>query len=364
MTSSSRSAALAAIEKKYGKSALVNAREVAKVEKFSTGVLGLDLLLRGGIAYDRIAEFHGPASCGKTSVAFMAAENYLRAVPDGQAFFIDAESEFDPSYVVNFVSDENLDRFNYYRSCKAEDVQQYVFTAMGTPDPVFIIIDSIANVRSAAEFEKDEKDPGGSRQRGAHARAIGALCFGIINKLNMGDPRKNSRKAVLLLNQSRVNPGVLFADPEMTTGGRAKEHNVTQKIRFRRLSPIHEVPDKKKTPKIGYEVSATLEKTRVAGEDQERTSLHYYKRPHHGKLAHTFDDAADVVLYAVDRGVVVRKGTSLGFRGKTYKGMDGLLTSLRSDDALLRLMYQDTLAKMDPSGVVRKTGKMKLGRSK
>lgn len=321
---------------------------MAAPEKFSTGVAGLDLLLWGGWAYDRINMMWGAKSGAKTTISVLSANAYLNAVPSGVVYYIDAEGEFDKTYAVRLVEKKNRGRFFLSRIAILEEVTGRVLTAIKAGDPVMTIVDSIAQSRSEKEYNRVEDDPTGSKQRGTHASGVGDLVFGIVNALNQIDPRKLGYHSVLLLNQVRVNPGIMFGDPEQTTGGNALAHNVTQEISLRRTEILRDkVPDGAakgdKGPVLGREILATVRKTRVAGRDQEQARLHYYVKKFGLIPAYSFDDAADIFPHAQLYNVLERSGKFWTFQTTRWGSKDQCLDAMRSDPVLRKKIFNETL---------------------
>lgn len=340
--------AIAQIREKYGEASIVSLEDMAAPEKFSTGVAGLDLLTWGGWAYDRISMLWGPKSGAKTTVSVLSANSYLHAMKEGIVFYIDAEGEFDPTYAKMLVDDVNRKRFFLARTAVLEKVTTRVHTALRSREPIMVIIDSIAQARSNKEYSRVEEDPEASKQRGTHAVGVGDMVMGIIESFNAMDPRKLGYCSVLILNQMRVNPGIMFGDPEQTTGGNALAHNVTQEVSLRRTEilrdkPPEGLPKGDKGPVVGREILATLRKTRVAGRDNEQIRLHYYVKRFGTIPAFTFDDASDLLPWATIHGTVERSGKYWAYGDKKWGSKELAIEALRADPDLRRALLTDTL---------------------
>ena len=204
-------AALGQIEKQYGKGAVMKLGDSAanmNVETIPTGSLSLDIALGlGGVPKGRIIEVYGPESSGKTTVALhMVAEVQKRG---GIAGFIDAEHALDPAYAKNI----GVDIENLYTSQpdNGEQALEITETMVRSGAVDIIIVDSVAALVPKAEIDGDMGD--------SHVGLQARLMSQALRKLTAAISKSNC--IVIFINQLREKVGVMFGNPETTTGGRA-----------------------------------------------------------------------------------------------------------------------------------------------
>lgn len=221
-------AAISRIEKDYGKGAVMKLGERGKdmdVETVPTGSLSLDLALGlGGIPKGRIIEIYGPESSGKTTVTLhMVAEVQKRG---GIAGFIDAEHALDPAYAKNI----GVDIDNLYISQPDNGEQALEITEMmvrsGAVD--LIVIDSVAALVPKAEIDGDMGD--------SHVGLQARLMSQALRKLTAVVSKSNC--IVIFINQLREKVGVMFGNPETTTGGRALKFYSSVRLDIRRIEAL------------------------------------------------------------------------------------------------------------------------------
>lgn len=242
-------AALAHIEKEYGKGSVMKLGDSAgsmNVECVPTGSLSLDIALGvGGVPKGRIVEIYGPESSGKTTVALhMVAEVQKQG---GIAGFIDAEHALDPVYAQNI----GVDIDNLYISQPDNGEQALEITEMlvrsGAVD--IVIVDSVAALVPKAEIEGDM----GDSHMGLHARLMSQA----LRKLTAVISK--SHCIVVFINQLREKVGVMFGNPETTTGGRALKFYASVRLDVRRIESL-----KQSGEVIGNHVRVKVVKNKVA----------------------------------------------------------------------------------------------------
>ena len=221
-------AALGQIEKQYGKGAVMKLGDSAanmNVETIPTGSLSLDIALGlGGVPKGRIIEVYGPESSGKTTVALhMVAEVQKRG---GIAGFIDAEHALDPAYAKNI----GVDIENLYISQPDNGEQALEITeAMVRSGAVdIIIVDSVAALVPKAEIDGDMGD--------SHVGLQARLMSQALRKLTAAISKSNC--IVIFINQLREKVGVMFGNPETTTGGRALKFYSSIRLDVRRIEAL------------------------------------------------------------------------------------------------------------------------------
>ena len=217
-------AALGHIEKQYGKGSIMKLGESGahmQVEAVPTGSLGLDIALGvGGVPKGRIVEIYGPESSGKTTVALhMVAEVQKRG---GIAGFIDAEHALDPVYAKAIGVD--IDNLYISQPDNGEQALEITETMVRSGAVDIVIVDSVAALVPKAEIEGEM----GDSHVGLHARLMSQA----LRKLTAVISRSNC--VVIFINQLREKVGVMFGNPETTTGGRALKFYASVRLDVRR----------------------------------------------------------------------------------------------------------------------------------
>ncbi|MEW6689441.1 MAG: recombinase RecA [Pseudomonadota bacterium] len=241
-------AALAQIEKQYGKGSIMrmDAEAVKDIEVVSTGSLGLDLALGvGGLPRGRVVEVYGPESSGKTTLTLQVIAEIQKA--GGTAAFIDAENALDIGYAAKLgVRTEDLLISQPDTGEQALEIADMLVRS-GAVD--VIVIDSVAALTPKAEIEGEMGEP----QMGLQARLMSQA----LRKLTANIKRTNT--LVIFINQIRMKIGVMFGNPETTTGGNALKFYASVRIDIRRIGSI-----KKGDEVIGAETRVKIVKNKVA----------------------------------------------------------------------------------------------------
>ncbi len=226
-------AALSQIEKQYGKGSVMRLGDSGanmNVETVPTGSLSLDIALgQGGIPKGRIVEIYGPESSGKTTVALhMVAEVQKRG---GIAGFIDAEHALDPVYAKNIGVD--IDNLYISQPDNGEQALEICETMVRSGAVDIVIVDSVAALVPKAEIDGDMGDSHVGLQARLMSQALRKLT-GVISKSNC---------IVIFINQLREKVGVMFGNPETTTGGRALKFYASVRLDVRRIEAIRQQGD-------------------------------------------------------------------------------------------------------------------------
>ena len=221
-------AALGHIEKQYGKGSVMKLGESGanmQVETVPTGSLSLDIALGvGGVPKGRIIEIYGPESSGKTTVALhMVAEVQKRG---GIAGFIDAEHALDPVYAKNIGVD--IDNLYISQPDNGEQALEITETMVRSGAVDIVIVDSVAALVPKAEIDGDMGDSHVGLQARLMSQALRKLTA-VISKSNC---------VVIFINQLRVKVGVMFGNPETTTGGRALKFYSSIRLDVRRVETL------------------------------------------------------------------------------------------------------------------------------
>ena len=242
-------AALTKIEKDFGKGSVMKLGDASKdmnIETIPTGSLSLDIALGlGGVPKGRIVEVYGPESSGKTTVALhMVAEAQKRG---GIAGFIDAEHALDPVYARNIGVD--IDNLYISQPDNGEQALEITETMVRSGAVDIIIVDSVAALVPKAEIDGDM----GDSHVGLHARLMSQA----LRKLTAAISRSNC--IVIFINQLREKVGVMFGNPETTTGGRALKFYASVRMDVRRTETL-----KQGGEMIGNHVRVKVVKNKIA----------------------------------------------------------------------------------------------------
>lgn len=243
--------ALSMIEKQFGKGSIMKLGENShmNVETLSTRSISLDMALGGGIPKGRIIEIYGPESSGKTSLCLNLISQCQRE--GGQAAFIDAEHAFDPTHAQNIGVDIN--NLLISQPDSGEQALEITETLVRSGAVDIIIVDSVAALTPRAEIEGDMGDSHMGLQARLMSQALRKLTA-IVNKTGT---------TVVFINQIRMKIGVMFGNPETTTGGNALKFYSSVRIEVRKRAAIEKGIGDQKTP-IGLRVKAKIVKNKIA----------------------------------------------------------------------------------------------------
>ena len=271
------------IEKQFGKGAIMKLGEsqVQKVETYPTGSISLDLALGGGIPRGRIIEIYGPESSGKTTLTLHAIAEVQKS--GGTAAFIDAEHALDPTYAKRIGVDvENL---LLSQPDNGEQALEITETLVRSNAVDLIVVDSVAALVPRAEIEGDMGDSLPGLQARLMSQALRKLT-GVINK---------SKATVIFINQIRMKIGVMFGNPETTTGGNALKFYASVRMDIRRISQI-----KQADAVIGNRTRVKVVKNKIAPPFREAEFDIMYNQ--------SISRAGDVLDLAVNRNIVDKAG--------------------------------------------------------
>jgi recombination protein RecA len=241
--------ALLGIEKQFGKGSIMRLGERSadlNVEVISTGSLGLDIALGvGGVPRGRIIEIYGPESSGKTTLSLHIIAEAQKM--GGIAAFIDAEHALDPKYAQNLGVD--IENLLVSQPDTGEQALEITESLVRSGALSVIVIDSVAALVPKAEIEGDMGDSHMGLQARLMSQALRKLT-GVINK---------SKTCVIFINQIRMKIGVMFGNPETTTGGNALKFYSTIRLDIRRTETIKQGNDA-----IGNRVKVKVAKNKIA----------------------------------------------------------------------------------------------------
>ena len=241
-------AALAQIDRAFGKGSAMKlgSREAMEIEAISTGSLGLDIALGiGGLPRGRIIEIYGPESSGKTTLALHAIAEAQKT--GGTAAFVDAEHALDPVYAKKLGVD--IDELIVSQPDTGEQALEIVDTLVRSNAIDVLVVDSVAALVPRAEIEGEMGD--------SHVGLQARLMSQALRKLTGSISR--SRCMVIFINQVRMKIGVMYGNPETTTGGNALKFYASVRLDIRRTGQI-----KDKEDIIGNTTKVKVVKNKVA----------------------------------------------------------------------------------------------------
>ena len=242
-------AALSQIEKQFGKGSIMRLGEQhisPDLKVVSTGSLGLDIALGiGGLPRGRVVEVYGPESSGKTTLTLSVIAEMQKI--GGSAAFIDAEHALDPEYATKL--GVNIDDLLISQPDNGEQALEIADMLVRSGSVDVVVVDSVAALTPRAEIEGEMCEP----QMGLQARLMSQA----LRKLTANIKRSNT--LVIFINQIRMKIGVMFGNPETTTGGNALKFYSSVRIDIRRIGAI-----KKSDEVIGNETRAKVVKNKVA----------------------------------------------------------------------------------------------------
>ena len=311
-------AAVAKIEKEFGKGSIMklgDSNAHMNVETVPTGSLSLDIALGlGGVPKGRIIEVYGPESSGKTTVALhMVAEVQKRG---GIAGFIDAEHALDPAYAKNI----GVDIYNLYISQpdNGEQALEIAETMVRSGAIDIIIIDSVAALVPRAEIEGEMGDSHVGLQARLMSQALRKLTS-IINKSNV---------IVIFINQLREKVGIMFGNPETTTGGRALKFYSSIRMDVRRIESL----------KQGGEVVGNRTRIKVV---KNKIAPPFKEAEFDIMFGKGISREGDILDLAAKEGIVVKSGAWYAYNdNKIGQGRENAKTYLMENPEVMNEIEQ------------------------
>ena len=304
-------AAMAKIEKDFGKGSIMKLGEnnVEKVEVIPTGSLGLDMALGvGGYPKGRIIEIFGPESSGKTTLALHAIAEAQKQ--GGIAAFIDAEHAFDRFYAANLGVD--VDQLLISQPDNGEQALQIADQLISSAAVDIIVIDSVAALTPKAEIEGDM----GDNKVGLQARLMSQA----LRKLTSTISKTNT--TCIFINQLREKIGVMFGNPETTTGGNALKFYASVRIDVRPSTPI----------KDGDEVIGKLTKIKIV---KNKVAPPFRKCEFDIMFGTGISKYGEILDIAVDKNIVKKAGAWFSYGdSKLAQGRDACLALLKDNPEL------------------------------
>ena len=315
--------ALKQIEKQYGQGAIMRlgANSRLKVDAISTGSLTLDIATGiGGLPKGRIVEIYGPESSGKTTLALHCVAEAQKL--GGEAAFIDAEHALDPAYAANLGVD--VDNLLVAQPDNGEQALEITEQLVRSGAVDIIVVDSVAALVPRSEIEGDM----GDSHVGLHARLMSQALrklAGAINKSNC---------IIIFINQLREKVGVIYGNPEVTTGGRALKFYSSMRIDVRKSEQI-------KAPGnefVGSHTKAKIVKNKVAPP---------FKTAEFDIMYGTgIDRTGEICDLAVSLGIVKKSGSWLSYGEQRIQGRDKFKDMLKSDAAFAKEIEDQVMSMM------------------
>jgi len=308
------------IEKQFGKGSIMRLGEAHKidVETIPTGSLSLDLALGGGIPKGRIIEVYGPESSGKTTLCLHAVAEVQKS--GGTAAYVDAEHALDPAYAKRL--GVNIDTLLISQPDSGEQALEVVEALVRSNAVDIIVVDSVAALVPQAEIEGDMGDAHMGLQARLMSQALRKLT-GVISR---------TKCTVVFVNQLRMKIGVMFGNPETTTGGNALKFYASVRMDIRRISQI-----KSGEQVIGNHCRVKVVKNKVAPPFREAEFDIMYNQG--------ISTEGDVIDLAVTHAVVDKNGAWYEYQGqKVAQGREAAKQYLKDNPKVLEKIAKETIA--------------------
>ena len=319
-------AAISQIEKQYGEGSIMKLGDTSnqmQVETVPTGSLSLDIALgQGGLPKGRIIEIYGPESSGKTTVALHAVAEVQKA--GGIAGFIDAEHALDPVYAKNIGVD--IDNLYISQPDNGEQALEITETMVRSGAVDIVIVDSVAALVPKAEIDGDMGDSHVGLQARLMSQALRKLTA-VISKSNC---------IVIFINQLREKVGVMFGNPETTTGGRALKFYSSVRLDVRRIEAI-----KQQGEVIGNRTRIKVVKNKIAPPFREAEFDIMFGQG--------ISKEGDILDIAADLDIVNKSGAWYAYNGdKIGQGRENAKTYLREHPEVRDEIEQQVRAHFKP----------------
>ncbi len=307
------------IEKQFGKGTIMRLGESThqNVETFPTGSVSLDLALGGGIPRGRIIEIYGPESSGKTTLSLHAIAEVQRR--GGVAAFIDAEHALDPQYAKRI--GVNLENLLVSQPDSGEQALEIVDSLVRSNAVDLVVVDSVAALVPQAEIEGDMGDAHMGLQARLMSQALRKLTA-VISK---------SKTTVIFINQLRMKIGVMFGNPETTTGGNALKFYASLRMDIRRISQI-----KQGDQVIGNRTRVKVVKNKIAPPFREAEFDIMYNEG--------ISKEGDVLDLATAKEIVEKSGAWFSYEGeKIGQGREATKNYLRENPKVLEKLAKQVV---------------------
>ena len=319
-------AALGQIEKQFGKGSVMrlgDASATYDVESVSTGSLGLDIALGiGGLPRGRVVEIYGPESSGKTTLTLQVAAEIQKA--GGTAAFVDAEHALDPSYAKKL--GVNIEDLLVSQPDTGEQALEITDMLVRSGAVDLVIVDSVAALTPKAEIEGEM----GEMQMGLHARLMSQA----LRKLTGNIKRSNT--IVVFINQIRMKIGVMFGNPETTTGGNALKFYASVRLDIRRIGAI----------KNGEEVVGNQTRVKVV---KNKVSPPFREAEFEIMYGLGISRQGEIIDMGSAQGIIEKSGAWYSYKGERIgQGKDNAREFLKGRPELAKEIEDQIRAKLLP----------------
>lgn len=316
--------ALSQIEKNFGKGAIMKLGEMppmSDIPVIPTGSIAVDAAIGvGGMPRGRVIEIYGPESCGKTTMSLHIVAEAQKM--GGSAAFIDAEHALDPKYAKSLGVD--TDALLVSQPDNGEQALEIVETLVRSGAVDVVVIDSVAALVPRAELEGEM----GDAQMGLQARLMSQA----LRKLTAVISK--SKTCVIFINQIRMKIGVMFGNPETTTGGRALKFYATIRMEMRRIETI-----KNGTDAIGNRVRVKIVKNKLAPPFREAEIDIMFGLG--------ISKEGSLVDVAVENNVIEKSGAWFSYKGERIgQGRDNVLSYLKANPKTMADVEQKVKEKL------------------
>ena len=306
------SMAMDQIEKQFGKGSIMklDGTQHIDVETIPTGALSLDMALGGGIPKGRIIEIYGPESSGKTTMTLHAVAEIQKE--GGVAAFVDAEHALDPAYAKRLGVD--VEKLLVSQPDSGEQALEIVETLVRSNAVDLVVVDSVAALVPQAEIEGDMGDSHMGLQARLMSQALRKLT-GIINR---------SKCTVIFINQLRMKIGVMFGNPETTTGGNALKFYASVRMDIRRIGQI----------KVGEEITGNRVRVKVV---KNKIAPPFRQAEFDIMYNQGISSEGDVLDLATEKGFVEKAGAWFSYNGENIaQGREAAKDYLKENPKVLK----------------------------
>jgi recombination protein RecA len=319
-------AALGQIEKQFGKGSVMRLGDAAAsydVESVSTGSLGLDIALGiGGLPRGRVVEIFGPEASGKTTLTLQVIAEVQRA--GGTAAFVDAEHALDPSYAEKL--GVNINDLLVSQPDTGEQALEITDMLVRSNAVDIVVVDSVAALTPRAEIEGEM----GEMQVGLQARLMSQA----LRKLTGNIKRSNT--IVIFINQIRMKIGVMFGNPETTTGGNALKFYASVRLDIRRIGAI----------KNGEEVTGNMTRVKVV---KNKVAPPFREAEFEIMYGAGISREGEIIELASAQGIIEKSGAWYAYKGNRIgQGKDNARAYLQSNKEVAREIEEQVRARLLP----------------
>jgi len=320
-------AALGQIEKQFGKGSVMRLGDAAAsydVEAVSTGSLGLDIALGiGGLPRGRVVEIFGPESSGKTTLSLQVVAEVQRA--GGTAAFVDAEHALDPAYAGKL--GVNINDLLVSQPDTGEQALEITDMLVRSNAVDIVVVDSVAALTPKAEIEGEM----GEMQMGLHARLMSQA----LRKLTGNISRSNT--IVVFINQIRMKIGVMFGNPETTTGGNALKFYASVRLDIRRIGAI----------KNGEEVTGNMTRVKVV---KNKVAPPFREAEFEIMYGQGISREGEIIELASAQGIIEKSGAWYAYKGNRIgQGKDNARAYLQANKEVAREIEDQVRARLLPA---------------